>query len=219
MSGSTQISAFERRLVQGAEELGLTLSPAQVRLLETHARELMAWNRKMNLTAIRSPEAIAEKHFIDALAVSRFITREKKIMDMGTGGGFPSLPLKIIHPGIAFTLVDAVRKKVTFLNHVIRTLGLDGIRADHARVEELALTEGVAGTFDAVISRGFAQLDVFVALALPMLRPGGVIWAMKGEDGTSEITPDLAGRFRIRTDDYRLPFEKSGRVLIRLSPL
>ena len=196
--------------------MGVTLEPDQIRQMCGHARELISWNKKMNLTAIRKPELIAEKHFTDALAVSRYLTDEKRIMDMGSGGGFPAIPLKVVRPDISFFLADAVRKKVTFLNHVIRTLGLQDIRAQHARVEDLARDPALAGTFDAVVSRGFAQLDAFVSLALPMLRPGGTIWALKGEGGTGEITPELERRFDIKIDPYVLPFEKAERMLIRL---
>lgn len=196
--------------------MGLELDPDQVRQMCGHARELIAWNKKMNLTAIRKPEMIAEKHFADALGVSRFLMGEKRIMDMGAGGGFPSIPLKVVRPDISFVLADAVRKKVTFLNHVIRSLGLKDICAQHGRVEDMARDAHLAGTFDAVISRGFARLDDFVALALPMLRPGGTIWALKGEGGEGEITPELESRFHIRIDEYRLPFDDAARMLIRL---
>lgn len=216
MSLVAETERFESRLVQSARKAGLTLESDQIRCLTAHARELISWNKKMNLTAIRTPELIAEKHFVDALAVSRFFTDEKRVMDMGSGGGFPAIPLKVMHPEISFVLADAVRKKVTFLNHVIRTLGLKDIRAEHARVEDMARDRELAGTFDAVVSRGFARLETFASLALPMLRPGGAIWALKGEGGAGEITPGLESRFHIRMDQYCLPFEKAERVLIRL---
>jgi len=207
---------FEKRLIACAKEMGLSLTLKQTGMLTAHAAELMAWNKKMNLTAIRDPQSIAEKHFIDALAVSRFITDEKRVMDMGTGGGFPGIPVKIMHPQVAFTLVDAVRKKVSFLNHVIRTIGLKDIRAVHARVEALALEPEIAGCFDAIIARGFTRLDAFADLALPMLRPGGTIWALKGQGGPDEVTCDLKALFHVQIDEYELPFEKAERYLIRL---
>ena len=216
MATSSDLQRFETRLTAGTREMGMPLTPEQVRMMTAHARELLAWNRKMNLTAIRDPQAVAEKHFIDALAISRFVTDENRIMDMGTGGGFPGIPVKVMHPEVSFTLVDAVRKKVSFLSHVIRTLGLKDIRATHARVEDLAVEPETAGTYDAVIARGFTRLDAFADLALPMLRPEGTIWALKGEGGPDEITSELKSRFHIRTDAYELPFEKAGRYLIRL---
>jgi 16S rRNA (guanine527-N7)-methyltransferase len=216
MAVQSDLQGFETRLTSGALELGMPLTPDQTRLLTAHARELLLWNRKMNLTAIRTPQAVAEKHFIDALTISGFVTQEKRIMDMGTGGGFPGIPVKIMHPHIDFFLVDAVRKKISFISHVIRTLGLKDIRATHARVEDLAGEPDTAGTFDAVMARGFTRLDAFADLALPMLRPKGTIWALKGEGGPDEITPELQARFHVRTDEYELPFDKARRYLIRL---
>ncbi len=135
---------------------------------------------------------------------------------MGTGGGFPSIPLKILNPSTHFCLVDASRKKVNFLKHVIRTLKLDNINAMHSRVEDLALDDAYAKSFDAVISRGFSGLEKFVGLALPLLKPGGKIYALKGKQAEEEITPALRSRFEIRIDHYQLPFEKSDRYMIRL---
>lgn len=215
----SETSRFKSALVKGAEKAGLNLESVQLEQLTTHAAELMSWNKKMNLTAIRKPELIAEKHFLDALAVSRFITDEKRVLDMGSGGGFPAIPIKVMHPDVFFILADAVRKKVTFLNHVIRTLGLKDIRAEHARVEEMARDSRLAGTFDIVVSRGFAHLDTFVSLSLPMLRPGGSIWALKGAGGDSEISPELKSRFCIRIDEYVLPSEGAQRMLIRLQQI
>ena len=137
-------------------------------------------------------------------------------MDMGTGGGFPSIPLKVLNPFACFCLVDASRKKVTFLKHVIRTLKLENINAIHSRVEDLALDDAYAENFDAVMSRGFAGLEKFVDLALPLLRPGGKIYALKGKKAEEEITPALKSRFEIRIDHYQLPFEKSDRYMIQL---
>lgn len=209
--------AFEERLETGAHALGISLNPDQVRLMAGHARELWAWNRKINLTAITDPLVSAEKHFVDAVAVQPFIGNAHKMMDMGTGGGFPAIPLKILNPSIRFTMVDSVRKKVSFLNHVVRTLGLEGIRAVHGRVEDLAKSPEHAHMYDAVISRGFAGLEGFTDYALPMLAHGGRMYALKGRQALDEITPAVKERFRISHEHYQLPFEKSDRYLVRLT--
>lgn len=210
------LEAFSDRLCQGCDAMGIDIEHHQVALMACHARELMLWNKKINLTAIRDPREMAEKHFLDAVGVHQFVSAKGKIMDMGTGGGFPSIPLKVLDPSVQYCLVDSVRKKVSFLNHVIRTLGLGDIQALHTRVEDLALDPEHANGYDAVISRGFANLEKFVDLALPLLKPGGHIYALKGKDGVDEISPALESGFHITQDHYQLPFEKSDRCLIRL---
>ncbi len=215
MSNGFDIGVFKDRLEQGAAKIGQPLTPEQIGLMAGHARELAAWNKKINLTAIKDPGQMAEKHFVDAVAVLKFIGEDIRIMDMGTGGGFPAIPLKILNPAISFTMVDSVRKKVNFLNHVVRTLELEGIQALHGRVEDLAKDPDHAQGYDAVISRGFANLEKFADFALPLLSAKGRIYALKGN--LDEITPELEARFHITHDHYCLPFEKSDRYLVTLS--
>ena len=207
---------FSDRLKQGCEKIAVDITREQISVMAAHGAQLMLWNKKINLTAIVEPRAMAEKHFIDALAVQPFLGQEKRIMDMGTGGGFPSIPLKILNPRLDFVLVDSSRKKVNFLKHVIRTLGRKNIEAVHARVEDLAREDSHASAYDAVISRAFAGLEKFVGFSLPLLKPGGTIYALKGKQAPEEITPALKSRFEIRTDHYQLPFEKSDRYMIQL---
>ncbi len=214
---------FIRRVDKGATHVGLTLTREQLDLMAGHARELMVWNKKINLTAIRDVAEIAEKHFIDAVSVSPLLNPVAavmgyRMMDMGTGGGFPAIPLKILHPEMAVTMVDSVRKKTSFLNHVVRILGLEDISAIHTRVEDLANDTAHAKGYDAVISRGFADLEKFVGLAVPMLKPGGRIYALKGDHAKEEITPCLNQNFEISTAHYCLPFEKSHRYLVCMMP-
>ena len=102
-----------------------------------HAKELMMWNKKINLTAIKQPLKIAEKHFIDSLAAASFIKNKNSIIDLGSGGGFPGIPLKIMNPLLHVVLVDSSRKKINFLKHVIRLLGLQVIDAIHSRAQDL----------------------------------------------------------------------------------
>ncbi len=213
------MKGFCECLKQGSEKIAVNITDEQISLMASHAAELILWNKKINLTAIVDPLAMAEKHFIDALAVQPFLGEEKRIMDMGTGGGFPSIPLKILNPSIHFVLVDSSRKKVNFLKHVIRTLGLNNIEAIHSRVEDLARDDSHAKTYDAVMSRAFAGLEKFVGFAFPLLKPAGKIYALKGKQAPDEITPALKSEFEIRTDHYQLPFEKSDRYIIQLGKL
>lgn len=208
---------FVQRLAEGCRRLDLFLTGDQTTAMTAHAAELMRWNKKINLTAITGPGAVAEKHFVDAVAASAHITGVAKIMDLGSGGGFPGLPLKVLNPHLELVLVDAARKKVNFLKHVIRTLKLDTADAIHSRVEDLHADPDFAGQFDGIVARGFAGLEKFADLALPLLKPGGSLFAMKGENAEREITPDLSRRFDILTSYYRLPFEGADRYVIRLT--
>ena len=210
------MEVFCDRLKQGCEKIKVDITQEQISLMAAHGAQLILWNKKINLTAIVDPLAMAEKHFIDSLAVQPFLGQEKRVMDMGTGAGFPSIPLKILNPWLDFVLVDSSRKKVNFLKHVIRTLGLKNIEAVHSRVEDLARDDSHGNAYDAVISRAFAGLEKFVGFSLPLLKPGGTIYALKGKHAPDEITSDLKSQFEIRTDHYQLPFEKSDRYLIQL---
>jgi 16S rRNA (guanine527-N7)-methyltransferase len=173
----------------------------------------------MNLTAIKDVRLVAYKHFVDALAAARFLERPAQIMDIGSGAGFPAVPMKVLCPNLKVTMVDAVRKKVSFLNHVVRTLKLDNIRAVHARVEDLARDSEHFQNYDAVTARGFADLGKLAALAGPMLVPGGRIYALKGEHAFEEISPELEATFHITHEYYTLPFVDAQRVVVILQAL
>ena len=208
---------FNRCLINGSNDLGIKVLEHQAELMKIHAKELMAWNKKINLTAIKVPLQVAEKHFIDSIAPVPYLKNEKTLIDMGAGGGFPGIPIKIMNPSLNVVLIDSSRKKVNFLKHVIRTLHLDHIDAVHSRVEDLHDNGRYKNKFDAVISRAFTKLSNFADLASPFLKPGGKIYAMKGKHARQEITPAITGKFDLKTDHYRLPFEKSDRYLIKLS--
>ncbi|NTW99111.1 MAG: 16S rRNA (guanine(527)-N(7))-methyltransferase RsmG, partial [Geobacteraceae bacterium] len=171
-------------LITGAEQLGIGLTPGQIAQFETFAVELCKWNRKLNLTSITNPEEIAVKHFVDSLSVAAYREIRGEILDIGSGGGFPCLPLKIVFPEVVVVSVDAVAKKIRFQNHVARLIGLKQFAALHCRAESLGLEYG--GRFDSIISRAFSGIPEFVRLALPLLADGGSIIAMKGREGERE---------------------------------
>ena len=198
--------------------MGIFLTPAQMDQMACHALELEKWNRKINLTAITDPAAMARKHFLDAIAVQPYICAgQKRLLDMGSGAGFPGLPLKLLNPDFQLVLLDASRKKVNFLKHVIRRLNLGRIEAVHGRVEDFHKNPDGAGRFDGVLARGFAALESLVGLAAPLLTPAGTIYALKGPAVKAEITPDLEKFFFIQCDPYQLPFEGDIRCLVRLN--
>jgi len=177
-------------LVRCATELGIELDSNELGRFGRFAEELKKWNRKINLTAIRDDRDIVVKHFADSLTLLRAVDRAGSLLDIGSGGGFPCIPLKIMLPKLSVVSVDAVEKKVLFQRQAARLLHLQHFTALHVRGEELV--KSYASHFDTVVSRAFSDLPYFVSLALPLLKDSGRIVAMKGREGQEEA--DAAGR-------------------------
>ncbi|MBT3178910.1 MAG: 16S rRNA (guanine(527)-N(7))-methyltransferase RsmG [Desulfobacula sp.] len=211
------IKDFKNYIINGSNDLGIKVADHQADLMILHAKELMAWNKKINLTAIKEPLSIAEKHFIDSIAADSFLGDENTLIDMGSGGGFPGIPIKIMRPSLKIVLIDSSRKKINFLKHVIRILHLKNIEAVHSRVEDLQENEIYKNKFDAVISRAFTNLSNFVNLGSPFVSEKGTLYAMKGKHAKKEITSAISDKFALKTDHYLLPFEKSDRYMIKLT--
>lgn len=153
----------------------MELEPTEEALFRRFLELFMEYNSHTNLSAIRTPEAIIEKHFIDSLELGRFVELSGRVLDIGSGGGFPGIPLKILFPDADFTLMDSVGKKVSAMNHFIEWLGLTGIRAVQARAEEVAKLPEYKKQFDFVISRATAYLPQILEWAEPFLAPNGQI--------------------------------------------
>ena len=208
-------------VAQGAQLIGLTLSTAEVDAFEQYATELKKWNRKVNLTAITKDREIAIKHFIDSLNLVPYLSDGDSLLDIGSGAGFPVIPLKIIRPEISMVSVDSVAKKINFQRHVIRLLNLNKIEALHARIEELHNSR--RNSFTVITSRAFTRLDRFVDLAAPLLAEGGVLIAMKGEQAEYEVllTDNNLQSSGFGVDSiqrYALPENMGERVLTFLKP-
>jgi 16S rRNA (guanine527-N7)-methyltransferase len=211
------MSALHQYLERGAEELGIVLEPLHLEQFSIFAHELRKWNSKINLTTITRIEDIAIKHFLDSLAVLKIMDVSGELLDIGSGGGFPAIPLKIVSPGTAIVSVDAVEKKILFQRHVARLLKLEKFLALHARGE--SLTTEYPGRFDRIISRAFSDIPSFVRMALPLLAADGVIIAMKGREGKKEAegsTDNLAAVGAVITDihEFQLPFNGEARSLV-----
>lgn len=205
--------AWLKLIEDGAAAMDIRVSPAQADLFARHAEALLAWNRTTNLTAITAPEDVAVKHFIDAAAPSPHIPAGSAVLDIGSGGGFPGIPLKIMAPSLSVTLIDSVRKKASFLKYVIRTLKLEGITVRHIRAEALAGQPDMARSFDVIVCRALTALADFIRMGRPLLKDGGIMIAMKGDISREEITAaralaapkDASEKISIETIHYTLP--------------
>jgi 16S rRNA (guanine527-N7)-methyltransferase len=168
---------------------GIRLIASQQAALERYEKELLSWNQRVNLTAIREPEKIRIKHFLDSFSCLCAMRENPmdRVIDIGTGAGFPGLPLKILSPGMQLTLVESVGKKAEFCRHIVRVLALDGVDIIQDRAENLGQMPKYRQQFDWAIARAVATLPTLMEYLLPLTRVGGAILAMKGENGPAEV--------------------------------
>jgi 16S rRNA (guanine527-N7)-methyltransferase len=219
-------------LVEGAKSFNLSLNRDQIEQFAVHAKELIQWNQSMNLTALTDPLAIGIKHFLDSLAPTHLIPPRASVLDIGSGGGFPGIPLKVIDPSLSVTLIDASRKKVNFMKHIIRTLNLNKTEALHRRAQDLVDDPAHRFRFDVVISRALSALDVFAELALPLLAKEGILIAPKGalnpnelDDLKRKLAEQMAAqesmhrRYAIGVEKYGLPVFHLKRSIVTVKPI
>jgi 16S rRNA (guanine527-N7)-methyltransferase len=164
------------------------LTGRHILALATFERELMDWNQKFNLTAIRDVESIRTKHFLDSFScvMAWKAPPPPRLVDVGTGAGFPGIPLKIIYPAMQLTLVESVGKKANFCQHIVDTLGLENVTVIHSRAEDLGQKMGHRESYDWAVARAVANLNVLSEYLLPLVKVGGTILAQKGESGPAE---------------------------------
>lgn len=167
---------------------GLRLTPAQQAAFDAYEHLLLDWNTRFNLTAIRSPQDVRIKHFLDSLTclVAMRDTSVDRVIDVGTGAGFPGIPLKILMPATRLTLVESVGKKADFCRHVIKTLGLEGVSVVQERAEVLGQMPAYREHYDWALGRAVAVLRVLAEYLLPLVKVGGHMLAMKGESAPAE---------------------------------
>ncbi len=199
-------------LTAGLRELGVAECPSAADNLLRYSEILREKNKVMNLTAITDPTEIVTRHFLDCAALASYMPQDGRVLDVGTGAGFPGMPLAILCPQTEFVLLDALRKRIDFLNEVIAELGLTNVTAVHARAEDYARDN--RGTFDLAVR-------VLSELALPMVKIGGAFLAMKAEDCTGEVEAAANARTILGAPDaevlhYTVPFDEVSRVIVRL---
>jgi 16S rRNA (guanine527-N7)-methyltransferase len=178
-----------KELAQQARTLlGIQLSSRQLNALELYEQELLHWNEQINLTAIREPEQIRIKHFLDSLTCLMVMrdTPRARVVDVGSGAGFPGLPLKIYFPAMQLTLVESIGKKADFCRHVIQKLGLEGVQVVQERAETLGRMPEHRQQYDWALARAVAVMNVLVEYLLPLARIGGAAIALKGERAPAE---------------------------------
>ena len=177
---------MDKILNEGFASLGITPDAKAVERLKTYFEYLEERNRVMNLTAISGTEDVARLHFLDCAALLKVCDFEdKKVIDVGTGAGFPDMVLKTVQPGMDITLLDSLNKRIDFLSEVCNKIALDGVQCVHARAEEIP--EERRAAYDIAVSRAVARLGTLCELCLPYLRVGGVFIAMKGPDCDTEV--------------------------------
>jgi 16S rRNA (guanine527-N7)-methyltransferase len=203
------------------QKLKLEISNDSLAQLDLLVDELLRWTKRRNLTAITDRDEVLEKHLVDSLTMLPFARTAGRLLDMGSGAGFPALPLKIVCPALEVVSVDAVGKKIDFQKHVARKLGLSSFTGLHARIQNLQEEENYRAGFDLVTARALTSLEDLVAMAEPFLEPGGRLVAMKGPEGEQEFS---AYRNRLSESGWsiaihRLVLPRSGaqRCLIELA--
>lgn len=178
---------FEKEIIKNGKKIGLDITEKESKNLYKYMLLMLEWNENVNLTAITEEKEIIYKHFIDSLSVNKYLTNKEKIMDIGTGAGFPGIPLKIFNEDLNFILVDSLNKRINFLEEVKNELNLNKLELVHARAEELAKNKNYREKMDIVVSRAVARLRILAEYMLPFVKKNGICICMKGPNIEEEI--------------------------------
>lgn len=176
-------------LINAFTSEGFSLTEQQLQQFVTYYNALIVWNQKMNLTAIEEPVEVAYKHFVDSVCLLRVVAdlKQKSMIDIGTGAGFPGVPLKIMEPALDLTLFDSLNKRIIFLQELCRTLQLKNIKAVHGRAEEFGIKPEYRQQYDMATARAVARMPVLLEICLPFVKKGGIFIALKGPELENEI--------------------------------
>lgn len=203
------------------EEHGVRLTEEQCEQFDEYYRLLVSWNEKMNLTGITERGDVYWKHFYDSLTLAFFadFTKCERLLDVGSGAGFPALPLKIAFPHLHITVVDALKKRLTFLDELCKSLNFQHMQTVHGRAEELGRQKAHREQYDVVTARAVARLNVLCEYCLPFTRIGGHFMAMKTDNSREEIEEAgaavaLLGGRHVKTHTFDLPEQLGGRSII-----
>ncbi|WP_347861813.1 16S rRNA (guanine(527)-N(7))-methyltransferase RsmG [Salimicrobium sp. PL1-032A] len=211
------VSTFQDKL----KEQGIELTKEQLDQFEKYWEILVEWNEKMNLTAITDKEEVYEKHFYDSLTAAFYhdFREPLRICDVGAGAGFPSIPLKIAFPQLKVTIVDSLKKRISFLNHLASELGLSDVAFYHDRAENFGKNGKFREKYDLVLGRAVARMSVLSELCLPLVKKGGILMAMKGpnleeEMETAASAISILGGDVQETHTFYLPGDQAERNIV-----
>lgn len=178
---------FIAKINTQTQKLGINITNEQAEKFYLYTNMLLEWNEKINLTAITEQNEVIQKHFIDSLTINKYINENARVIDVGTGAGFPGIPLKIVRDDINVTLLDALNKRINFLNEIIEQNELTNIETIHTRAEEAGKNKNLRESFDIATSRAVAPLNILVEYLLPLVKIGGKCICMKGSNAKEEI--------------------------------
>ena len=217
MSKEVFLSQMEDKLL----ELKIRFSVEQLEQFFVYMNLLIEWNEKMNLTAIIAPEEIVLKHFIDSITILNKLEDNAKIVDVGTGAGFPGIPLSIMNPTLKITLVDSLNKRLIFLQEVVNKLNLKNIEIVHARAEEFGQNKKYRESFDFATSRAVANLSTLSEYLIPLVKVNGKVISMKAAEAQDEINDakkaiEILGGKIEKIDEFNLPQSDIGRTVITI---
>ena len=219
-----EINEFKETMKINLKELKIELTDFQLEQFYNYMNILIEWNKFMNLTGITSPKEIIIKHFIDSLTVLDKIDRNNTIIDVGTGAGFPGIPIKIASPDTEVVLLDSLSKRVNFLNEVIKKLQLKGIKTIHGRAEDYGRDKNHREKYDVAIARAVAPLNILLEYLMPFVRVKGKCLCMKGNNCEEEIQEgkhaikELGGKF-VKTDKFCIPNTDIKRNIIEIEKM
>ncbi|MBY3618797.1 16S rRNA (guanine(527)-N(7))-methyltransferase RsmG [Acinetobacter sp. CUI P1] len=211
----------EIQFTQLLQERGITLSAEQLEQFDLYYKELVSWNEKMNLTGITEREQVYTKHFYDSISLAFFLNLNEinNLADIGSGAGFPGIPLKICFPHLKLTIIDSLSKRISFLQHVCTTLKLTDVQLIHGRAEDIARQFKHRDAYDLVTARAVARLSLLNEFCLPFTRKDGVFAAMKGSDPSEELGEAKYSLKELRAqlgkvESFSLPVEESARHIV-----
>ena len=214
-------SEFNNLMIYYAKKMNLLFNEEQLKQFYKYMNLLIEWNKKINLTAIVEPEEIILKHFIDSLTINSYIDKNQTLVDVGTGAGFPGIPIKIYRPDLKVVLVDSLNKRVNFLNEVINQLNLKDIETVHSRIEDFGKDSKYRESFDIVTARAVANLSVLSEYLVPLAKIDGKCICMKGNEILEECNNakkaiKILGGIILKIDKFTLPESDITRNIIVL---
>lgn len=213
---------FNKKMQEKSSELDINFSVEQLEKFYRYMELLIEWNEKMNLTAIIEPNEIILKHFVDSLTIIKYLKNAKTLVDVGTGAGFPGIPVAIMMSNLEITLVDSLNKRLIFLEEVIKELKLTNVKLVHSRAEEFGQNKMYREKFDIATSRAVANLSTLSEYLIPLVKINGNIISMKAAQAEEEIEQaknaikELGGKIN-KIKEFNLPQSDIGRTIILIS--